>query len=353
MENEINNLYYNKIMGNYDLSCKHLFHGKWIDFLDGIALPYSDAIQLRIGSHLRPLLVYWGSGLSSQKSEDLDNEDVTELAICVEILHKVSIIVDDLIDYDLKRHNKVSFHTQYSSEETIIFSVFMLGKAFEKINILSQKYNHLTYSFSGIYAKTLQEMASGCLNELTLTTEQKFNYKNVVSIICKETSTLIRNSLLLGYMTNMPAEVETITMIKNLGDKIGYLFQSMNDLEPFCASNNLIEHKGTLNMDFEHSRKNVVLPYIFGSCSISEKKQLLKYSKINTETILKLYKKYDIEVLIKRDLIDIENEVKMHFDKLYSMQVNNSCLQDFQKFYTDIMNIAKERLHNNSQQPID
>lgn len=348
-----NDLYYNKIMGDSEQSCKQYFHRKWIAFLESIRMPYGNAIQLKIGNHLRPLLVYWGKALGSKKDDDLLNDDVLELAICVETLHKISIIVDDLIDHDVKRHNKAAFHIQFSLEETIIFAVYMLGIAFEKINLLSLKYNRLSSPLNEIYAKTLQEMASGCLSELTMTPERLYNYENIVTIICKETSTLIKNSLLLGFLTNMPQSFEIIQKIEVMGDRIGYLFQAMNDLEPFCSATNLIYHKGTLNMDFEHSRKNIVLPYIYASCSIREKKRLLKTDKMNSEEILLLFKKYKVEKIIKSDIKDTENEIEYYFKELFTMDINKLCLKDFQKFYSNIITIAKERLNSSSKEPID
>lgn len=340
-------------MGDSDQSCKQYFHNKWIAFLDSITMPYKNALQLRIGSHLRPLLVYWGKALGSANEDDLLSEDILELAICVETLHKISIIVDDLIDNDTKRHNKLAFHIQYTPEETIIFAVYMMGRAFEKISVLSKKYNKLANPLNDIYAKTLQEMASGCLAELTMTPEKLYNYENIVSIICKETSTLIKNSLLLGYLTNLPQNSEVIQIIEVMGDRIGYLFQTMNDLEPFCSATNLIHHKGSLNMDFEHSRKNIVLPYIYASCSIREKKHLLKSKKMDTEEILYLFKKYNIEKTIKSDIRDIENEVEKYFNQLCTMDINLSCLNAFQKFYENIINIAKKRLKSKLEEPID
>lgn len=353
MKYENDGFYYNKIMGNSDQSCKQHFHNNWIAFLDSIALPYGNAIQLRIGNHLRPLLVYWGKALGSAKEEDIFDEDILEIAICVETLHKVSIIVDDLIDQDTKRHNRSAFHIQYTPEETIVFAVYMMGKAFEKINLLSQKYNRLVNPLNDIYAKTLQEMAIGCLSELTMTPEKLYNYENIVSIICKETSTLIKNSLLLGFMTNISQSSEVIQIMEMMGDRIGFLFQTMNDLEPFCSATNLIHHKGSLNMDFEHSRKNIVLPYIYASCSIREKRQLLKPDKMNTEKILYLFEKYKVESVIKNDIKDIENEVEEYFKDLYTKNINLSCLKDFQKFYINIISIAKGRLDSTSKEPID
>lgn len=66
-------------MGDSDQSCKQYFHNKWIAFLDSITMPYKNALQLRIGSHLRPLLVYWGKALGSANEDDLLSEDILEL----------------------------------------------------------------------------------------------------------------------------------------------------------------------------------------------------------------------------------------------------------------------------------
>lgn len=345
--------YYDLIMGDSEQSYKHQFHAQWLAFLDDLYKPYGNALQLRIGSHLRPLLVYWGGALGSQSVQEMAIEDITELAICIETLHKTSIIVDDLIDEDVKRHNKLAFHVQFSPDETIIFAVYMLGRAFAKINALSQKYIHLQTPFSSIYAQTLLEMATGCLSELTLTQEKRYNYQSIVTIICKETSTLIKNSFLIGFLTNHCPNRKAISVIEQIGEKVGYLFQAMNDLEPFCDNENLSQHKGSLNFDFDRSRKNIVLPYIYGRCSVSEKQELLKKDETDTSLILKLYEKYQISSVIKDDLKAIQDQLETHFLELEEMQVNLACLTDFKRFYHEIIKIAQNRLKGNLAMPID
>ena len=345
--------YYNLIMGDSNQSYKHQFHTKWLAFLDELYEPYGNALQLRIGSHLRPLLVYWGGALGSQTVQEMAIDDISELAICVEILHKTSIIVDDLIDEDVKRHNKSAFHIQFSPDETIIFAVYMLGTAFAKINALSERYVHLQTPFTAIYTQTLCEMASGCLSELTLTQEKRYNYQNIVTIMRKETSTLIKNSFLIGFLTNQFPNKTAIGEIEQIGEKVGYLFQAMNDLEPFCDNQKLTQHKGELNFDFTRSRKNIVLPYIYGNCSVSEKHTLLESEKTDTSLILSLYQKYQIRTVIKDDLDNIQHQIETHFLNLEQMQINLPCLADFKRFYYDIMKIAKNRLTGSSSDPID
>lgn len=115
-----NNIYYELIMGDSEQSLLHVFHRDWIKFLDSIEFPYRKAIQLRIGNHLRPLLVYWGSAMGAKTIDDINIGVATEVAICVETMHKVSILIDDLIDHDERRRHETTFHLQFSPEETII-----------------------------------------------------------------------------------------------------------------------------------------------------------------------------------------------------------------------------------------
>ncbi len=347
------NLYYEYIMGDSDKSIKYLFHKEWIAFLDSIHLPYSKALQLRIGSHLRPLLVYWGYFLGSDIEKIQNLNQITDLALCVEMIHKISIIVDDLIDQDIRRHNASTFHIQYSKEETIIFAVYMIGTAFEKLNCTAEKFPQLSEYFMKLYSQTLRIMAEGCLEELRLDTKSRFDLTKIHSVISMETSTLIKNSLLFGYTSSKYYSNTGILIIEDIGDKVGYLFQVMNDMEPFTSANNLTAHKGSLNLDFERSRKNMVLPYIYGSCSIKEKERLLSPSDFHTAYILELYSKYKIEKIMMDDLVRIENQIAKRFIDLEKQLTNQNCLNDFICFYNNIIKIGKARLHQNSQEPID
>ncbi len=347
-----NTSFYEYIMDDSDSSVKNVFHKKWITFLDSLNIPYSNALQLKIGSHLRPLLVYWGFFLGSKEKNLHIPKRITEIALCVEILHKVSIIVDDLIDKDIQRHNASTFHIQYSPEETIIFAVYMIGIAFEKLNAAVVNTPSLQNSFTKMYSKTLHIMAKGCLHELLLDSQSRYDLNSISKIISMETSTLIKNSMSLGYASTMPTNSTVIQLIENIGDKIGYLFQVMNDMEPFTSEYCLRVHKGTLNLDFERSRKNIVLPYIYGSCSVQEKEKLVNLSEEQTSYMLELYSKYKIEKLIQNDLSNIEKQIEKIFSQLEQQPINMSCLKDFICFYREIMEIGKSRLHSVSQKPI-
>lgn len=347
--------YYEFIMGNSDESMNTIFHNKWIAFLDELEVPYGKAIQLRIGNHLRPLLVYWGNAFASDSINTIYVDATTEMALCVEIIHKTSIIIDDFIDSDEKRHNRLAFHKQYSPEEAVIFAIYFLGKAFCKMNELLVHYPTLKNTSLDIFAKTLCIMANGCLQELTLTVDSCYDIQTISNIISMETSVLIKNSALLGFLISKTPTKEQIILLNDIGDKVGFLFQAMNDLEPFSSYKNISLHKGSFNIDFERSRKNLIVAYIYGMCGTKEKQQLkeIKNSPDAISYMIQLYKKYNIFNIVQNDLKEIERQVEALINQLATQQINKQCLNDFQGFFADIMQIANEKLITYNATEID
>ena len=355
MQNTNRLTYYDFIMGDSKESMKTIFHQKWIAFLDELEISYGNAIQLRIGNHLRPLLVYWGNAIGAESIDTMCVDAATEIALCVEIMHKTSIIIDDLIDADEKRHNKSAFHKQYSLEETIIFAIYFLGKAFQKMNELSIRYPNLNNFPMGLFSQTLCLMANGCLQELNLTPSSRFDIKKISDIISLETSTLIRNSALLGFVINRMPNSSQMKLLNDMGDKVGYLFQAMNDLEPFSSYENISFHKGSINTDFERSRKNLIVTYIYGMCSAKEKQQLLEEKDLSETVpyIFQLYKKYDIFNVVQDDLKNVERQVNSLLNQLATQQINKQCLDEFHVFFQEIMKVAKDKLFTNTTAEID
>lgn len=347
--------YYDFIMGNSDVSMNTIFHKKWIAFLDKLEVQYGKAIQLRIGNHLRPLLVYWGNAFGAESIDAICVDAATEMALCIEIIHKTSIIIDDLIDSDEKRHNRAAFHKQYSPEEAIIFAIYFLGKAFCKMNELSIHYPNLKNISMDIFSKTLYTMANGCLQELTLTADSRYDIQAISNIISMETSALIKNSALLGFLISRTPNNEQMKLLNDIGDKVGFLFQAMNDLEPFSSYKNISLHKGSFNIDFERSRKNIIVAYIYGMCSTKEK-QRLKETQNAPEAIpymIQLYSKYNIFNAVQNDLKDIKDQVEILIDQLENQQINKQCLDEFHRFFAEIMEIANEKLFTYNAAEID
>lgn len=95
----------------------------------------NDIMKYFIGSgkHLRPLLFISGSGtnLIDLKKYDNDNREILlNTASNIEMLHCLSLIMDDLpeMDNDSMRRNMPTFHVKYGKKFTDIFIYYMFNK---------------------------------------------------------------------------------------------------------------------------------------------------------------------------------------------------------------------------------
>lgn len=273
---------------------------------------YCTQVQLLIGNHIRPRLVYWG--YCAGRSITTLNEMFVpvKIAVIIELIHKASILLDDYIDGDIERRGEKSFWVEYGEKRTMLFVLHMIGRAIQLMNelcsqkeILVDDYLHLMRTLTD----TMESMSIGVLEELDLNQESQFDIKVIEDIINKETSTLLSNSLLFGYYASGRHTLETLAHIELIGRKCGYMFQTMNDLEPLCQAGKSAEYKGQLNTDFASSRKNIGIAYLFPQLTASEKICLLNaQQEKDNDTILYLVQKHGIvdQILSQMELVYLD-----------------------------------------------
>lgn len=181
-------------------------------------------------------------------------------------------------------------------------------------------------------------MTKGGIKEIS-STNNFFTIEDVKEIIEYETISLIQNSFTLGYKLSSPTVSNIPDTIINIGHSCGYCFQVLNDIEPFSAPYASQKYKGNLNYDFEKSRKNIVISFLYGCCTIHERKQLNNISDF--EYICKLVKKYNV---LSTLLDEIDSEIRqiMH-NILYFKDKNPQFYVDFKKFLMTMFKICFEK----------
>ena len=283
---------------------------------------YKNTAQITHGDRFRPLLVYYGYYLYSKNL----NKQVVSVAVAIELIHKASIIVDDIIDSDNKRHERDTVHVQFTTNEAMIIAIFLLGKA---MGLLSELNDIIINSLSGMVMK----MCRGTLTELS--TEYNINVEYVKDIMNDQTSQVIQNSLVMG----MKAYDDTINnpVLEVIGAKLGYLFQALNDCEPYFNTDFLCEYKGNGNFDYNKQRKNLCFAYLEQFMTQKERTRILKNDK---RYIYKLIEKYGIFSLISEELKTIETDIFDKLDRLKSEGLNVTRLRCFIKY---AISIAKGR----------
>jgi len=316
-------------MNELDRIKSEMFHKNERLFLDAFDIEWNSLVeklyysqaQLMIGNRIRPRLVYWGytAGCYAQCKDEFYVP--LKIAMAIELIHKSSILLDDYIDNDRVRRGKPTFFAEYGDKKTVIFVLNILGNAIQVINDLSSS-NNITptnyHNIMQILANTMREMSLGVIKELELDETSQFDMNTIQDIIDKETSSLLSNSLLFGYYASGHHTASSLEHIELIGRKCGYMFQTMNDLEPLCQAEKNIEYKGQLNTDFASKRKNIAITYLYPQMdSIDQNRLLQAQENHDNKVILDLVKEYGIAKqilaqmnLLYENIISLINQMK-------------------------------------------
>ena len=318
------------------------FNLKWKEYLNSFDLPYGNSQQLAIGNRLRPILCCWGYMHNYEITEMVSFDYITSIAVSLEAIHKASVIIDDVIDGDNKRRGVDCFHVEFSEKEATFFAVCLLSGAIKNINeILSKSVSNqiIIKKSINILCDTIINMCVGAINEILIGIEDRCNINRINQIINSETVALLKNSFLIGYMSSDKYNETLLNAFSNIGMKCGYIFQVMNDLEPFCNPQYILSHKGNLNSDCLRSRKNIVIPYLFSNST--KKDQALLKSLMDTEgnyAILKnLFDKYHIRDIIFSDINDLRTAIYNTIKSIPTDATNSDWLEVFPIFVDNLI----------------
>lgn len=335
--------YYDKIVKDEKGSFLESFDEAWKEFLDNMDLKYTASPQLYIGNRLRPIMTCWGYLHCHSIDETIDFRYIADIAVSLEALHKASVIIDDVIDEDTMRRGQNCIHIDYSENEAVFFSVCMISAAVDNLNqkLVLNGEEQLNSDTVSLLCKTIFKMCRGALLEITSKDSDRLDMNRIQEIIDLETSTLLKNSLLIGYIaSNQNYSTNMRNTIEKIGERCGFIFQILNDLEPFCNPEYIKKHKGNLNSDYLKSRKNIVIPYMYQALSSKEQKVLKKIidKNENFDTIQILFEKYNMRNYIMNDIAELHKIINKEIDSM-SIWCDNSIwlnsFKDFIKFLID------------------
>ena len=127
------------------------YEQKWSETMSDV---YFQSEAIDIGHKLRPRLVFWGYISNAEPSPNESLDDVAQIAVCVELIHKASLLIDDYIDKDTARHSRPAFYIEHGVERTVIFSLNILSKSLELLNKTFYKRNNI----NSFYYKSLNDI---------------------------------------------------------------------------------------------------------------------------------------------------------------------------------------------------
>lgn len=325
-----------------DLYTKFLsiFETEWNKFISDY--DFNELCQLNNGNRLRPMLVFWGHLLNKDDDTlfDISKQDIYSVikpCIMIEAVHKMSLLIDDWIDDDIARHGTPTFHVIYGADTTVLLAMNILFKGL--VDLYTTHKNVIP-----LVSKISYDMTLGALNEISSKNEI-FDVSKVKRIIDLETSSIIRNSIIIGYTEGHGNSKNIIELLDDVGYCCGYIFQALNDLEPFCNLNGLIQHKGTLTTDILKNRKNIVMAYINTWAKQNEMKILL--SKDNPDDIINyvifLITKYNIKENLMEEISNLQLRIKNRISKIELETGHSNWCKHFNNFIDITISASRKR----------
>lgn len=217
---------------------------------------YMKAMKGKNSARLRPLFFFIGNLCG----KDMKNEFLVEGGLSLELIHKMSLIVDDYFDKDLIRRGSPTFHTIYDTEILIHISRLLMKISnnifMESITFLNQeKQNKLIM----LYKQIIMDMGKGFIEDLDRK-ERYIDIDETCRINDLQTTTMLKNSLLMGYAFSCEVlEDQNFYYLEQIGNFIGRIGQGLNDIENFLSEDNQLKSKGKLYSDLNENRKNLIL----------------------------------------------------------------------------------------------
>jgi len=204
------------------------------------------------GKRVRPLIVLLSHDAIGAGNPVTD--DPLPAAIAVELLHTESIIHDDIIDGDLVRRDRETFHARYGINPSILSADYVLGIVLD----IASQYSDLRVGRE--LSRSVLRMSEGEYAEFIVQSKDtKINTAEYIEIIEDKTASLFQSSAKIGAMI-AGARQQTIEAMSDFGLNLGVAYQIQDDIldwdQKASLERTLGEEKGVLKtMSFEFALK--------------------------------------------------------------------------------------------------
>ena len=197
---------------------------KWIQNIAPLHMMALIEDAVSPGRRIRPSLQLLLIDLCSSANNDRDRQECEQVALAVELLHRASIIADDIIDRDRTRRQSPTFHVDHGESVAIIIAHFLASAAIGAV-----------VDIAGIRKTLVQTYSDMCIGQLA----------DVRSVVQRGTALETYKHLVLkktcgpfGLIFSAAAEFsrQDTTIAKTLGCMLGSVYQMANDhYDVLCA----------------------------------------------------------------------------------------------------------------------
>jgi octaprenyl-diphosphate synthase len=194
------------------------------------------------GKRIRPVML-----MLSAEALGCRDDTVMDAAVAVELLHTESIIHDDIIDEELARRDRLSFHAKYGFSASLLTADF----TFAMILAIASRYDDQRVAAELSSAALM--MSEGEYSELTIDPSvYDLTWDEYVRIASQKTAALFHTCAKLGAMIARGGDKETAALAE-YGRSLGVAYQLKDDLLDWRSKDKI-----ALGLLRNHSESEVV-----------------------------------------------------------------------------------------------
>ncbi len=281
------------------------------------------------GKRIRPILTLMSCNLFGE-----DHNKALDAALAIEMFHNFTLIHDDIMDRASLRRGKETVHEKWDENTGILSGDALMILSNQMLNNYE---GHIFKELYTLFNKTALEICEGQQNDMDFETRNDVTLSEYIQMIKYKTAVLIACSLKMGAII-ANADRNDADLIYEYGVNLGLAFQLQDDfLDTFGTE----EFGKKVGGDIIENKKTYLIIKTLELASEEDKKRLLSLYATNNDSLEKikevkgLIKKYDVDLMIKRE---IKNYTKKAFEKIDLLKLNEKRKKSLIDFGISLMN---------------
>lgn len=228
------------------------------------------------GQRLRPALT-----ILSCKAVEGNPVQVLPAAAAVELLHKFTLVHDDIVDKDELRRGKPTFHVKYGWKYGLFMGDFLCSRVFTILEKLSPEYDDKTLlDCYKTLSDTYNKLCVGELEEL-FSAEKKFiTEKEHLEIVTLKSASLLESSMRLGALLGGGKRRE-VSVLSDYGRYFALSMQTLNDVKDTVGLEKRRKGKGS---DIQEGKWNMLLIHAVDNAPAKDGKEVLRIVNKDSKT---------------------------------------------------------------------
>lgn len=199
------------------------------------------------GKRIRPVFV-----LLSGKFGDFKMDEITTIAVSLELIHMATLVHDDVIDDAALRRGKATIKQHYGNRVAMYAGDYILARALESITTIEKPAIHHALS------KAIVEVCVGEIEQMKDKYNLNQNLRHYLRRIKRKTALLIATSCRLGAISaGLPNR--QVNKLYQYGYYIGMSYQIIDDILDFTSSSEVLGKPAGNDL----KQGNITLPVLF------------------------------------------------------------------------------------------